>query len=201
MALKPIPDAAIDLIVFHDITLSYENQAAVNALYSERFSVINRGHPRWIGTVRMKPTYDRAVGLAVERWILSFQGQANTFLIPLSRPSVIARPTIEDGEVVTVSGAANSASGVLVHTMSNTDALTDEMFVKAANHLYRVESVSGSSVILNPQRVIATGTVLEPAEFVEGFLETPQYPDNPMVATADANIPQFGPWLIDYRTM
>lgn len=189
MPLKPIPDPVIDLLIYNDLTLNYPNQVAISSEVSAEVTFINRGYPHWIGTARFKETLDPVIGRAMERWLMSFDGQANTFTIPLFKPTVAGN--------VAVSSPSMRGDGTLVHAVGA--GLTNEMFVRNGVHLYRVEEVSGGSAVLNPQRPIRSGA-LSAATFVEGFLETPQHPDNPMTATNSPERQLFGPWLVNYRT-
>ena len=195
MATKPIPDAVIDLLIHIDLTLDYPSQIFVESQHSSRVSTINRGYPFWLITARFKDTYNAALGRAMERWILSFDGRANDFTIPIFKATLPATASAR-----TITGSSVRADGTLVHTISSNAMLTDEMFVMAGGHLYRLEEITGNSIVLNPQRPISNGTSVTRATEITAFLESAQFPDNPMQATSRADTQRHGPWIISGRT-
>ena len=187
MARIVLPDAVSLLITRVDIYLDYSRQVSRPSEWNTRRVLIDRDYPEWVGNVTIGHPIDDDEALEVSGWMARFGGQANTFLLEHRVP------TLEDGVSATVTGTAMRADGVRTHTLSG--ALTDAkvgMLVAAADKVYSIGEISGSTVVLDPQRTLPNGTTVGPSTTIEVRNDSSIHPSNPH----DKSF--WGPWFVSF---
>lgn len=181
--------------------LDYSRQIVIESDWSESLTVLNRSYPQWVGLLQIgrsdeytdENDMEENIGLGVEGWLSAFDGRANTANIPLHRPT-IANMSGTGNPSISIGSPTVGSDGTLSHTAGSTSGvdIRPGMRVRVGAKVYSIRSLSGSSIVLDPQRPISSGSIV-PATHIEARLENTEHPEQPR--TYDF----WGPWSIPWR--
>lgn len=182
MALLPYPtDVFTTTIEFH---LDYSRQIVQRSRYSAHRFILNRGYPEWTGYVQLgKLSWDDPAARHVEAWLSGMDGIGSTTRVPLERPTI--------AESTVVISSSLRADGAKVHSLANAlpaDNVGHILF--ADDKLYMIRSISGTDVVLDPQRPIADATAVIPTDYITARSAEQVHPEQ--ILGSGGN---WGPWV------
>ena len=185
MATIPAPAEISALAGSAELHLAYESQIVLDSPWANSRLVLNRGYPRWEGTLRIERTDEEAKAVRIEAWLSSLDGVANDTRIPTERPT----PSGDSSAVV----RSAMASGVLTHTLTSAwaGAAVGDRVEAEGNH-YIIRGLTGRSLVLAPQRPISAGEIIRPTENILVTLSAKR-------GTPQPRGPDFwGPWTLTW---
>ena len=182
-----IPLEAIESIVGVESHLVHDAQIELTSPWTNTRQVLDRGYPRWEGTLALEAADDEATGRIIEAWVNSFHGLGNFCEIPLMRPTA-------QGFAVDVASSQIDPAGHLSHVVdADPIGLEVGMRVRSGVYVFSVRSIDARTLILDPQRPLAAAATIGPASTVRAFA----------LASTAAVQPRsgdfWGPWAFNWR--
>ena len=163
-----VPAAFTDRIRQVDMQLGYPQQSVLRSPWTGATQTLNRGYARWSGLVDLRPesahqNFEGEWG-AVEAFLGSLQGAANTFDLPHHRPP--APLTADTVFAASRTPATGDQAGILQHRLPYAvpSELAPGQMVNAGNRTFVIALILTQRwIVLYPQRVIPNTAPANPS--------------------------------------
>ena len=160
-------------------------QVFVQSEESNRHQTSLKDDPVWTGILELGRVSKEDYAGVVEGWLSSFNGQDNTSDFPIKRFAI--------PEATTISGSTTRSDGWIEHTVADATDFKVGHYFTAGDKLYIIAQLDGSRIVCNPQRTIANGTAITPADSIKARLTDSEHPDSPRIRGF------WGPWTIPWE--
>ena len=170
-----VPAAFSDRIRRVDMQLGYAQQSVLRSPWTGATQTLNRGYARWGGLVALRPEANRGFEGewgAIEAFLGSLEGAANTFDLPHRRPP--APLTADTVFAASRTPATGDQAGVLQHRLPYAvpSGLAPGQLLNAGNRTFVIALILAQRwLVLYPQRIIPNTAPANPSATVRARVQ------------------------------
>ena len=193
-----MPSAFSDRIRQVDMQLGFPQQSVLRSPWTGAVQTLNRGYSRWSGLVDLRPeaaatdAYQGDWG-AIEAFLGSLQGAANTFDLPHRRPP--APLTADTVFAASRTPATGDQAGVLQHRLPYAvpSGLAPGQLLNAGNRTFVIALILAQRwLVLYPQRIIPNTAPANPSSTIRVRAGTSDGVVSPLTSHRS------GPWSLPW---